>query len=328
MVLGAAHGLAAFAGTGAALGDDLRHPRRADEGDAGNVGAFDEGLDDLAGAVDQIEHPPGEAAVVDQFGDPLQGAGHLLGRLHDVGVAGGQGIRKEPERHHAREIEGRDHGEDADRQTQHLAVDPGRRVQQFVALLQDRHAAGGLDVFDGALHFRPRIGDGFPPLLGDQARNLLAVPDQKLAQAEQRRRAVIGRGHRPIRESGFGRRDRRFGFGFSAERHLGDGFGGARVFDVEPFDGRRIDPLAVDVVAQFSDGTFGHDTSPSLISFRETGPVRRGWRHATIGLNRRKAEALCGVIPSPPVVQGIDVFEGRLPKNSQSVCCFHYDGKR
>jgi hypothetical protein len=84
--------------------------------------------------------------------------GHLFGGFDDVGVAGGQRVRKEPERDHRGKVERGDHCKDSHGKTKHLAVDIVRAAGEMVALLQDRHPAGDFAILQGALDLRARIG--------------------------------------------------------------------------------------------------------------------------------------------------------------------------
>ena len=66
-------------------------------------------------AVDEVEHTVGEAGLVDQFGEEHCGGRILLAGLQDEGVAAAEGVGDHPERHHCREVERGDAGDDAER---------------------------------------------------------------------------------------------------------------------------------------------------------------------------------------------------------------------
>ena len=65
-------------------------------------------IDDILCAVDQIDDSLRKTDLVDQLKNKLHGHRHLLRRLHNVSVPGGNSIGQIPERYHAREVEGRD----------------------------------------------------------------------------------------------------------------------------------------------------------------------------------------------------------------------------
>ena len=130
---------------------------------------------------------------------------HLLARLEDEGVAAGDGDGIHPERHHGREVEGRDAGADAERLADGLAVNAAGDVLQRLAHEQGRHAAGELDHLDAALHVAARLDEGLAVLAGVAADQLIEVLLQQRLEAEEdagavgRRRFPPGRGRRPRR---------------------------------------------------------------------------------------------------------------------------------
>ena len=69
-------------------------------------------------AVDEVHDAGRQVALREQLEHQPLRQRHLLGRLDDDGVAGGDGERQEPQRHHRREVERRDGGDDAERLTQ------------------------------------------------------------------------------------------------------------------------------------------------------------------------------------------------------------------
>ena len=70
-------------------GDTARERRRARRGDA------DQGFGDFTGGSEQhAEHRPGQAGLVEQFGEAQRGQGRFLGRLEDDGRARGDGGRE------------------------------------------------------------------------------------------------------------------------------------------------------------------------------------------------------------------------------------------
>ena len=127
-----------------------------------------------------------EANLVRQLHDAGHGQGHLLAGLDDVGVTAGDGVGPEPERHHGREVEGADRGEDSQGLPDDVLVDPPRRsVLQAVAHHQGGDPAGHLHVLDRPAHLTPGIVQGLAVVLGDQAGKLLELPLHQLPQPEE-----------------------------------------------------------------------------------------------------------------------------------------------
>ncbi len=72
-------------------------------------------------------------------------------------VAAGHGIRQEPERDHAREVEGGDDHGHAQRLADHVFVDPAGNIFGKIAQHHGRDAAGHFHVFHRAAHFTAGI---------------------------------------------------------------------------------------------------------------------------------------------------------------------------
>ena len=108
VVLGPAEGLDALAGLRRALVDDLGDRGRADERDGVDARVVEDALDDLAAAVDEVDHAGRQAERVELLEGDLLGQRDLLGGLEDERVPAGDREREEPEGHHRREVEGDD----------------------------------------------------------------------------------------------------------------------------------------------------------------------------------------------------------------------------
>jgi hypothetical protein len=101
--------------------------------------------------------------------------------LEDEAVAGGDGHREHPHRHHHREVEGRDAGHHAERLAHRPVVDAGGDLVGVVALEQLRDAAGEFDDVDAARDFALRVGEDLAVFGGDHVRQLVLVLVQQLA---------------------------------------------------------------------------------------------------------------------------------------------------
>ena len=141
-------------------------------------------VDRLLVAVDDVEHAGREAGLLEQLPDQHRGGGIALGRLQDEGVAAGDGDRIHPHRHHGREIERRDAGDDAERLAVGPAVDLGADIAAELALEEMRNAAGELDDLDAARDLAQRVGVGLAVLARDRAGDLVGVAIQQLLEAE------------------------------------------------------------------------------------------------------------------------------------------------
>ena len=82
-------------------------------------------VDDLASAVHEIDNAGRQIALLQELHHLALRERHLLGRLQHERVAGDDRERQEPHRHHRREVERRDRGDDADWLADDVAVDPG-----------------------------------------------------------------------------------------------------------------------------------------------------------------------------------------------------------
>ena len=277
MVLGAAHRLKALAVGNAVSGDDSAGVGLADKGDAGHLRMLDQGGSGHLIAVDHVEHPRRQADLVDAFGDQLHRHRHQFGRLQDEGIAGGNGVRKEPERRHRRKVEGSDRRKDPPWQTQHLSVDAPGAAEHLVTLLQHRHAAGHLHVLDGALHLGPGVWKRLAHLTSEHAADLLLVFAQQIHQRVHELGALRDRSPAPFGKGRPGRPNRPVDFACGRKGHLSQSFAGARILDIEKRSALGLYPFPVDVV--FYDSIFHTLLSSSLGYYRLDGKLssnRRG----------------------------------------------------
>ena len=175
VVLGPAERLDALAGLRGALVDELGDGRGADEGDRVDPRVVEDPLDDLAAAVDEVDHAVRQPEPVDDLERDLLRERHLLGRLEDERVAAPDGEREEPVRHHRREVEGDDRGAHADGLADGLGVHVARDVLEHAALHRRRDRARALDHLDHPRHLGARVDERLAHLRGDRAREVLAA---------------------------------------------------------------------------------------------------------------------------------------------------------
>ena len=185
VVLGAAEGLHALAVRGAGLVDVLGDRGGADEADRLDRRVGQQFVDGGLVALQHVEHPGGQAGLGPQLGQPQRRRRVLLGRLEHDGVAGGDGDREEPHRHHGREVERADDADRAQRLADRVHVDLGRGVLGDPALEQMRDAAGEFDDLLAAGDLAERVGDHLAVLGGDDLGQLLLAGVEQLAEVEQ-----------------------------------------------------------------------------------------------------------------------------------------------
>ena len=125
-------------------------------------------------AVDDVEDAVRQAGFLPELGLELDGARGVRRRLEDERVAAGEGDGIDPHRHHDREVERRDPGDDAERLAQGDRVDVGRDVRRVHAG-EVAAVAGELDRLDAAHDFGLGIGVGLAVVAGDERGQLVAM---------------------------------------------------------------------------------------------------------------------------------------------------------
>ena len=208
VVLGPAEGLHALAVLRAGLVDVPGDRRRSDEADGRDVGVLEDAIDGDLVAVDDVEAAVGKPGLLQQVADEHAGRGILLARLEDERVSAGEGVGEHPHRHHAREVERGDAGDDTQRLLDAVHVDPGAGLLAVAALHQVGDAASELDVLEAAGHLAESVAEHLAVLLADQRRDLLAVGIDQFAHVEHHLGAPRQVGRPPRREGGLGRRRR------------------------------------------------------------------------------------------------------------------------
>ena len=158
VVLRAAQRLHPLAGGRAARIDVLGDRRRPDEADGRDARVVDERVDRFLVAVDDVEHAVGQTGFLEQLGQLDARRRVLLAGLQHERVAAGERHREHPHRHHRREVERRDAGDDPERLADRMAVDAGADLLGELALEQLRDAGGELHHLVAALHLAGGIG--------------------------------------------------------------------------------------------------------------------------------------------------------------------------
>ena len=105
VVLRPAERLHPLAVRGAGLVDVPGDRGRADEGDRCDLGVGQQPVDGDLVAVQHVEDAVRQPRLLPQLGDPQRSGRVLLARLQHHRVAGRDGDREEPHRHHGREVE-------------------------------------------------------------------------------------------------------------------------------------------------------------------------------------------------------------------------------
>ena len=135
-------------------------------------------------AVHDVEHAIGQTGFGVQLGDQVRRARHPLARLEDEGVAGGDRDRVHPERHHDREVERRDPGDDTERLAERVRVDATGHLVGELALEQLRDAADELDDLAAADDLAASIVDRLAVLGGDDLGQVELMLHEQLAEGE------------------------------------------------------------------------------------------------------------------------------------------------
>ena len=115
-------------------------------------------VDGFTPAVNHLHDRWRETRGLEQFEDPSRCNRHTFGGFQQETIAGGDRVRQEPERDHAREIEGRDRRHDPQRLADQMLIDARRDVLVIASVHQHRNPAGDLDILDGAPHLGGGLG--------------------------------------------------------------------------------------------------------------------------------------------------------------------------
>ena len=197
VVLRPAEGLDALAGRGGALVHVLGDRGRADERDRGDVRVVEDRVDRDLVAVHDVEHAVGQAGLGVELGDQVRRRRVALARLEHEGVAGGDGHRVHPQRHHDREVERRDPGDHAEGLAEVVHVDVAGDLVGEAALERVGDAAGVLDDFAAAHDLAAGVVDDLAVFAGDDPGQLVLVLHQQLAEGEHHLGALGQRGVAP-----------------------------------------------------------------------------------------------------------------------------------
>ena len=199
--------------------------------DAVHVRVGQEPVDGFLVAVQDLEDAVGQAGFLPELGEQHRGGGVAFGGLEDERVAGGDGHRRHPQRHHDGEVERGDAGDHAEGFAEGEDVDAGGDLVRVVALEQGGDAAGVLDDLEAAADFALGVGEDLAVLGGDQLGEVVHVGGDEFTELEQHSGA-LGQGDvAPGVGGGAGGGDGGVQVGAVGQAQLsGDGAGG-RVVD-------------------------------------------------------------------------------------------------
>lgn len=254
VVLGAAEALGALA-VGRGGGVDVRGDRGgADEAERADAGVFEEGVDALLAAVDDVQDARRQARLQEEFGEPQRYGRVALGGLEDEGVAAGQRGSRLPQGDHRGEVERGDAGHHTDRGAHGVDVDAGAGVVGELPLQQMRDPGGELHHFQAALDVAVCVGDRLAVLGGEQPGQRVPLALDELEEAEEDAGTALRIPLAPLalRRRGVG--DRRLGLSAVGERDMGLHLARVGVVDVAvgPRCSRSV--LAADEMAQLTHG--------------------------------------------------------------------------
>ena len=157
-------------------------------------------------------------------------------------------------RDHAREVERRDAGADANGLADGVHVD--RRAGAFgeLTLLQVRNAADEFADFEAADDIALGVFDGLAMLRGEQRRQLVHVLVQEFDELEEDAGAALRVGGGPFRLRCLGVFDGGAQFLYAGERDRRLHFAGCRIVDVARASARAGDALAADEMTNLTHG--------------------------------------------------------------------------
>ena len=156
-----------------------------------------------------LNTPSGKPAPLDDVSQDQRGGRVLLGRLENETVAAGDGVGHHPERHHDREIERGDAGDDTHRLEHRADVDARRDLGVGRPLQEIRDAAGELDILDATCHLAPRVLEHLAVLPGHRGGKLVPTRVEELAEPEEQAGPTGQGGGAPLVRSLDRRRRRR-----------------------------------------------------------------------------------------------------------------------
>jgi hypothetical protein len=162
--------------------------------------------------VHDVEDPVGEAGLAHQLGEQQRRGRILLARLQHDRVPARERVGRHPERHHDREVEGCDAGDDTDRLQDGVDVDAPGDLGAVRPLEQVGDAAGELDALERAGQLPLGVGPHLAMLAGDQRGEVVGARVDELAQPEEHPRARAQRRAAP--------RERRVGGDLDHVAHL------------------------------------------------------------------------------------------------------------
>ncbi len=196
-------------------------------------------------ALHHIENAVGQPGLLQQIGHEQRCRRITLARLQNERVARCNGHRKHPARHHAREVERRDAGDDAQRLARGPVVDTRRNLLGVVALQQLRDAAGKLDDVDTARHFPLRIRKHLAVFGRDDGCELVAVFVHQFEETQHDPRAADRRRIAPLRECRLRARHCSFHVRRIAQKQRARSRAGSRIEDGLSASAGARDALAV-----------------------------------------------------------------------------------
>ena len=216
-----------------------------------------DGVHHLSSSVHQIHDPRRQPRLLQELHRPAHREGHLFRRLEHERVAGHDGERQKPHRHHRRKIERCDRRTHAERLPHDMAVDPLRDVLEARSLHQRRRSARDLDTLDAAPYAAARFVDGLAVFGGDDPRHFVEVLLQLRFQAVEHLRPRVHRRVPPGRKRMRRREHGRIDIRGCRERGAADDFADRRVVHVEELGGLSLHPAPADEVVE--DRGLGRD---------------------------------------------------------------------
>ncbi|MPM84852.1 hypothetical protein SDC9_131928 [bioreactor metagenome] len=239
-------GLDPLAVPGRGLLDDPGHRGGADERDRVDPGVLEQRGDHVPVAGDDVEDAVGQAGLPVQAGDDHRGGRRRGRRLQHEGVAGGDGDRVHPHRHHHREVERADAGDDADRLAQGVDVHAGRDVVGDLTLQGRGNVAGEVEGLPAALDLTDGVGEGLAVLVHDGGGQLVLMVEDQLAHPEHDVHPLGQRHLAPAELGPAGHPDGVVDVGHRGLEQLGLDPAGRGVLDRDPADGLTVVRGAVD----------------------------------------------------------------------------------
>ncbi len=240
--------LTTFALRGCGFIDVFGNRGRPDKADRGDVRIKQKRINRFLVALNNVEYAIRKTGLGQPFRQQ-KGCGRIaFGRFEDKAVTACKCYREHPHRHHGREVERRDTGNDTQRLTHRMAVDLGADIFGEFTLEQLRRAGCKFDNLDPAGDFAQRIGQNLAMFGGDCRGQFFGTVFKNAKEFIEDTRPAKWCGIGPFIANSRSRFNRRTHFGFGCKINRAALCAGCRIKDSSRTTGFTGDALAIDVM--------------------------------------------------------------------------------